>query len=42
MSRGDRVTVGFPEEAIHLFDAETGDAVKHRELSFTRTAPEQG
>jgi multiple sugar transport system ATP-binding protein len=42
VSRGDRVTVGFPEEAIHLFDAETGDAVKHRELSFTRTAPEQG
>jgi len=35
VSRGDRVTVGFPEEAIHLFDRETGEAVKNRELSFT-------
>ncbi|WP_226041772.1 ABC transporter ATP-binding protein [Natrinema sp. DC36] len=32
---GDRVDVAFPTEAIHLFDAESGTAVKNRQLSFT-------
>ncbi|MFC6769088.1 ABC transporter ATP-binding protein [Natrinema soli] len=35
VSGGDRVTVEFPEEAIHLFDAESGTAVKNRRLAFT-------
>jgi multiple sugar transport system ATP-binding protein len=30
---GEHVTVRFPEEAIHLFDAATGEAIKNRELS---------
>ncbi|MGQ3413400.1 ABC transporter ATP-binding protein [Natrinema sp. LN54] len=38
VSGGDRVTVEFPEEAIHLFDAESGVAVKNRRLAFTGTA----
>ncbi|WP_254274061.1 ABC transporter ATP-binding protein [Haloarcula marina] len=29
---GQHVTVAFPEEAIHLFDAATGEAVRNREL----------
>jgi multiple sugar transport system ATP-binding protein len=35
VSSGDRVTVAFPEETIHLFDGENGIAVKNRQLSFT-------
>ncbi|QLK26333.1 ABC transporter ATP-binding protein [Natrinema zhouii] len=38
VSAGDRTTVEFPAEAIHLFDAETGAAVKNRRLSFTDAA----
>ncbi|WP_324757600.1 ABC transporter ATP-binding protein [Haloarcula sp. GH36] len=30
---GEDVTVRFPEEAIHLFDTATGEAVKNRDLS---------
>jgi multiple sugar transport system ATP-binding protein len=30
---GEHVTVRFPEEAIHIFDAATGEAIKNRELS---------
>ncbi|WP_049897095.1 MULTISPECIES: xylose/arabinose ABC transporter ATP-binding protein XacK [unclassified Haloferax] len=33
---GDRTTVSFPEDAIHLFDGETGDALKNRELPSNR------
>ncbi|WP_049917793.1 xylose/arabinose ABC transporter ATP-binding protein XacK [Haloferax denitrificans] len=33
---GDRTTVTFPEDAIHLFDGETGDALKNRELPSNR------
>ncbi|MCU4753355.1 sn-glycerol-3-phosphate ABC transporter ATP-binding protein UgpC [Halobacteria archaeon AArc-curdl1] len=40
---GTRVTVRFPESAIHLFDAETGEAVHNRSLEDvadeTRTQP---
>ncbi|WP_206539048.1 ABC transporter ATP-binding protein, partial [Natrinema salifodinae] len=38
VSDDDRIGVEFPEEAIHLFDAETGAAVKNRRLSFTGAA----
>ncbi|GAB3035572.1 TOBE domain-containing protein [Natronobiforma cellulositropha] len=34
---GDRLHVTFPEERIHLFDRESGVAIKHRE--YTPTAP---
>ncbi|WP_135822342.1 ABC transporter ATP-binding protein [Halostella litorea] len=40
VARGDRVTVGFPEEAIHLFDRETGEAVKNRTVDFARSGVE--
>ncbi|WP_323174485.1 ABC transporter ATP-binding protein [Natrialba sp. PRR66] len=40
VSSGDRVGVDFPEAAIHLFDADTGTAVKNRRLSFTGTPAE--
>ncbi|ELY97671.1 ABC transporter ATP-binding protein [Natrialba aegyptia] len=40
VSSGDRVGVVFPEAAIHLFDADTGKAVKNRRLSFTGTPAE--
>ncbi|MGB9955445.1 xylose/arabinose ABC transporter ATP-binding protein XacK [Haloferax prahovense] len=33
---GDRTTVSFPEDAIHLFDGETGNALKNRELPSNR------
>ncbi|WP_042663578.1 xylose/arabinose ABC transporter ATP-binding protein XacK [Haloferax sp. ATB1] len=33
---GDRTTVSFPEDAVHLFDGETGDALKNRELPSNR------
>ena len=32
---GQSVVARFPEEAIHLFDAETGEALKNRELDAT-------
>ncbi|WP_222918738.1 ABC transporter ATP-binding protein [Natrinema sp. SYSU A 869] len=35
VSGGDRVGVDFPEESIHLFDGETGMAMKNRQLAFT-------
>ena len=31
---GDRVHVRFPDSAVHLFDGETGVALKNRELAF--------
>ncbi|ELY96382.1 ABC transporter ATP-binding protein [Natrialba taiwanensis] len=40
VSSGDRVGVVFPEAAIHLFEADTGKAVKNRQLSFTGTPAE--
>ncbi len=30
VSRGDTVQVGFPEDAVHLFDEQTGAALKNR------------
>lgn len=35
VSSGDRINVEFPEEKIHLFDAETGEAVKNSETTET-------
>ncbi|WP_435143334.1 ABC transporter ATP-binding protein [Halobaculum sp. P14] len=32
---GEEVTVRFPEEAIHLFDTTTGEALKNRSLELT-------
>ncbi|WP_408958195.1 ABC transporter ATP-binding protein [Natrinema sp. 74] len=40
VSDGDRVDVAFPTNAIHLFDAESGAAVKNRQLSFTESTTE--
>ena len=33
ISVGDEVTVEIPEETVHLFDGETGDAVHNREIA---------
>ncbi|WP_440767053.1 ABC transporter ATP-binding protein [Natronorubrum sp. DTA7] len=40
VSAGDRVGVEFPEAAIHLFDGDSGVALKNRELSFSGTRDE--
>lgn len=32
VNSGDRVVSRFPKQAIHLFDSETGDALKSRSL----------
>ena len=37
---GDDVNVLFPERKIHLFDGETGEAVKNSELDETAPTPE--
>jgi multiple sugar transport system ATP-binding protein len=37
VSEGDRTTVEFPEEAIHLFDTRTGDALKNRAIPDNRS-----
>jgi multiple sugar transport system ATP-binding protein len=41
ISPGDVVYVEFPEEMIHLFDAETGEAVKNSETAGTVEPPTQ-
>ncbi|WP_137288429.1 ABC transporter ATP-binding protein [Natronorubrum halophilum] len=37
---GDRIGVEFPEAAIHLFDGDSGVAIKNRTVSFSGTADE--
>ncbi|WP_416841765.1 ABC transporter ATP-binding protein [Haloferax sp. DFSO52] len=37
VSAGDRTVVKFPEEATHLFDGQSGDALKHREIPSNRS-----
>lgn len=33
LSENQRVSVGFPADKVHLFDSDTGDALKNREVS---------
>ena len=35
VEEGDEVALTFPQDRIHLFDAETGEAIKHREKRTT-------
>ena len=41
-SSGQRTTVRIPEEAIHLFDTSTGDAVRNRQLENTEAVEQIG
>ncbi|RDZ39498.1 sugar ABC transporter ATP-binding protein [Haloferax sp. Atlit-4N] len=36
MNAGEQITVRIPEAAIHVFDADTGAALRNRELNATR------